>query len=200
VDNSGGGCCGLFTVEGMRTAAAATALGLVLVTAGLTSCATPKVGLQPPEPDPSATPVFASDEEALAAAEELYGRYLRIANKIGQGGWKDTSGYAEVTRDQALADELASAEDYSSKGYRQVGDFRSDSMTVQQLRDPGSTEVNMTVYVCLDVSNVDVKDKSGRSVVAPERLDRQPLELTIDNSEGALKVSRSDAWSGADFC
>ena len=131
----------------MRTAAAATALGLVLVTAGLTSCATPKTGLQPPEPNPSATPVYGSEEEALAAAEELYGRYLRIANKIGQGGWRDTSGYAEVARGDALESELSSAGEFLAKGYRQTGEISFDSMSLQQLSDRGPSHVAITVYL-----------------------------------------------------
>jgi hypothetical protein len=200
VDNSDGGCRGVFTVEGMRTAAAATALGLVLITAGLTSCATPKTGLQPPEPNPSATPVYASEEEALAAAEELYGRYTKLANAIGQAGWKDTDAYAEVARGRALDSELATAADYSSKGYHQVGNLTFDSLALQQLRDGGSGSVTMTVYVCLDVTDVDVLDRHNRSVISPERLDRQPLEADIDDVDGQLKVTRSEAWSGDNFC
>jgi hypothetical protein len=184
----------------MRTAAAATALGLVLVTAGLTSCATPKTGLQPPEPDPSATPVYGSEEEALAAAEELYGRYLRIANKIGQGGWKDTSGLEDVEKERALVDDQGNADELSAKGWIQVGESTFDSTRLQQLKDGGAGKVDMVVYLCVDVTSVDVLDRNGKSVIKPTRLDRQPLEIEMDDFDGQLKVNRSQAWSGKDFC
>lgn len=58
----------------------------------------------------------------------------------------------------------------------------------------------VTVYVCLDVSDVDVVDGTGKSVVTASRPDRQPLEVDIDNVEHVLKVSRSEAWSGDNFC
>lgn len=144
--------------------------------------------------------MYASEEEALAAAEELYGRYLRIANKIGQGGWKDTSGYAEVARGDALESELSSAAEFLAKGYRQTGDISFDSMSLQQLSDRGPSHVAITVYLCADVSDVGLVDKSGQSVVPTGRPDRQPIEMDLDDSEGSLKVSRSDVWSGSDFC
>jgi hypothetical protein len=200
VDNSDGGCGGLFTVEGMRTAAVATALGLVLITAGLTSCATPKTGLQPPEPDPTATPVYASEEEALAAAEELYGRYLKIANKLGQSGWTWTQDLDTVLSGRALEGELQNAADFAAKGLVQHGDSTFDSQMLQQLRSNDSEQVSLTIYLCLDVSGVDVVDKQGESVVSPGRPDRQALEIDMDGAEGALRITRSEAWSGANFC
>ena len=36
---------------------------------------------------PSASPLFNSDEEALAAATEAYAAYLAASNAVGQGGW-----------------------------------------------------------------------------------------------------------------
>ena len=47
------------------------ALAVVLLLTGC-SLASPEVA---PTPTPSATPVFASEEEALAAAEEAYAAY-----------------------------------------------------------------------------------------------------------------------------
>jgi hypothetical protein len=201
VDNSPAGCRGLPTVVGMRSAAAATALGITLTLAGLSSCASGEDPVQPPPgPDPSATPVFASEEEALAAAEELYGRYLEISNAIGAGGWRDTDRYGEVARERALDDELETAADYAAKFYHQVGDTTFDSLGLQQVMDDGTSAVLLTVYLCLDVSEVDVLDAEGRSVVPEDRLERQALEVDMDSVDGALKVSRSEAWSGNSFC
>lgn len=144
--------------------------------------------------------MFASDEEALAAAEELYGRYLRIANKIGQGGWKDTSGLEEVEKDGALDDDRKNAAEFSSRGWVQTGSSSFDSTRLQQLRDGGAGHIGLVVYLCVDVSSVDVVDATGKSVVTSTRLDRQPLEIAMDDTDGVLKLNRSQVWSGKDFC
>lgn len=144
--------------------------------------------------------MFASDEEALAAAEELYGRYNKLSNELGAGGWSDTSELSEVLSGAALAGELETSDSLSTKGYRQIGDSSFDSVTLQQLIDHGAEAVALTIYVCLDVSEVDVIDGDGSTVVSASRPDRQALEVEMNDNDGALKIVRSEAWSGANFC
>lgn len=183
----------------MRTAAAATALGLTLIAAaGLAACA-PEDPVRPPDPGPTQTPVFASEEEALAAAEELYGEYLEAENLLAVGGWQSVDVVEPYVRGDALDNERESAERFRDAGLTQVGGSTFDSVEVQQLEDSGD-QVSMTVYLCIDVSTVDVIDASGESVVPDGRLDRSGLEVEIDNKDGRLKIARSEAWTGASFC
>lgn len=184
----------------MRTALAAAALGISLTTAGLVSCAGDGGPPITPGPAPSATPVFASEEEALAAAEGVYARYEAIANQVGQSGWVDTAPFAEVLTGEALADEVSGAEEVAAKGYRQVGESTYDTVSLQQVRDAGPGTVSIVVYLCSDVSEVDVVDGSGSSVVSPTRPDRQALEVGLVDLDGQLKIERVDAWSGTSFC
>ncbi|HWM32935.1 MAG TPA: hypothetical protein VNR36_01715, partial [Pseudolysinimonas sp.] len=169
-------------------------------TAGLISCTGPEGPPLPPGPAPSGTPVFASDEEALAAAEGAYQRYLDVTNAVGAGGWKDTSPLEDVERGDALADELATAESYREAGYRQVGETTFDSLLLQRFQAPEPGAILITVYLCLDVTNVDLLDEHGDSVVGPDRPDRQGVEVDIDDVDGSLKLTRSEPWSGASFC
>lgn len=185
----------------MRSAIAALGLGTTLTLAGLASCSSPPGPIEPPGPHPSSTPVFASDAEALAAAEELYGRYDSITNQLGSEGWDDPTRLADVLAEDALQNEIDSAAELSAKGYRQLGESTFDSLTLQQLVDRGLGEVDITVYVCADVSDVDVVDEHNHSVVAESRPDRQPLEVEMnDKMAGQLKIVRREAWSGSDFC
>jgi hypothetical protein len=184
----------------MRTAVAATALGLTLVAAAALAACSPDDPVDLPDPLPSSTPVFASDEEALAAAEELYGEYLAAENQLGAAGWKDTSLVEPFVRGAALEDEVETAEGLSSKGYSQTGLTSFDSLALQQLHDDGPGALLLTVYLCLDFSIADVVDASGASVVDPARADRLALEIDLDDLDGDLKISRSDAWSGESFC
>ena len=144
--------------------------------------------------------MFASDEEALAVAEEVYGRFREIADNVGKHGWSDASPLGEVLTDPALRTELESAAELAALGYELRGLSRSDSMTLQRLQDLGSARVSMTLYVCDDLSGVDVVDSEGNSVVAPDRPDRQPLEVEMSDADGTLKISRREAWTGGDFC
>jgi hypothetical protein len=184
----------------MRTALVAAALGISLTTAGLVSCAEEGGPPITPGPAPGGAPVFASEEEALAAAEGVYQRYLDVSNAVGATGWTDLGPLHTVERSVALEDELETASEFRAQGYRQVGDVTFDSLTLQQFEAPRPGAVLITVYLCLDVTDVDLVDAKGRSVITPDRPDRQGVEVDIDDIEGVLKVSRSEPWSGASFC
>lgn len=184
----------------MRLALAATALGITLLSAaGLAACSSDGP-VRPRTPAPSATPVFASEEEALAAAEALYGEYSFLTNAIGQEGWVNVDALTAYVRGRALVNELESAAAFRGKGWRQVGDSTHDSIQLQRWVDQGRGGVEIVFYVCLDVSAVDVVDSDGSSVVSESRPSRQPLEVTVDDSEDQLKISEVEPWTGADFC
>ncbi len=52
-------------------------------------------------PTPTSTPIFASEEEALAAAEEAYAAYLEMSNLISSEGGVEPERIAPfVTADQ----------------------------------------------------------------------------------------------------
>ena len=55
----------------------------------------------------------------------------------------------------------------------------------------------ITVYLCEDLSLVDVMDSKGKSVVSPDRGDSILLQVTFDfvESSSALMVAGSEKWS-----
>jgi hypothetical protein len=178
--------------------------GSLLVTAALLLAL---AGCVPADPHPSAspsasaTPVFASDAEALAAAEKAYAAYLKVSDEVGQGGWKDVDSLVPYVRGAALSNDLKTAKDLSSKSLKQVGLTSFDSVKLESLDDRGDGTAVVTMYLCVDVSDVDVISPSGASVVPGSRRTRVPLEVDVDNLKSpTFKVSRSDAWSGTDFC
>lgn len=144
--------------------------------------------------------MFASDEEALAAAEELYGQYLAAENQLGAGGWNDISLIKPYVRGAALADEIQTAQDLSAKGYHQVGDISYDTATLQQAEIAESGQVVLTVYLCLDVSGAGIVDATNQTIDVGERPGRLALEIEFDDVDGDLKVDRSEPWTGSDFC
>ena len=176
---------------------------LLLGALSLTGCA--------PEPAPRASettaptdaPVFASDEQALAAATEAYAAYLVIIDTLLADGGRDTSGLADVTSEKALKAETDSASLYLDRGYRSVGSTSFDSMQLQSIEDDGRGRTVVSAYLCSDVTGVDVVDSAGASVVADDRLDRFPLQVTFQNSKVASKdllISSSASWTGKNYC
>lgn len=181
----------------MRTGPLVAAGALVLALAGCV----PSTSHGTASPSPTATPVFASDADALKAAEAAYAAYLKVSDQIAQDGWRSPEMLQSFARGAALKEDTKTAQKLSSKSLRQVGDTTFDRLSVQTVDERGKGTAVVTVYLCVDVSGVDVVGPDGDSVVPASRQDRVPLEVDIDNLESSsFKVSRSDAWSGTDFC
>ena len=186
----------------MRTSFRAAAVALV-VAIGLTAsgCAT-----DDPAPKPStstsAAPLFASDEEALAAAEEAYAAYLAVSDAILMEGGADPERLLEVATlpvfdVQAEGYETAAANDWTSTGGTAV-----DTVSLVGY-DPLASEEVVTIYACIDVSKVDVFDPDGQSVVSQSRPDRTPVVSTFDKSSSTpsgLIFSGEMTWTGENFC
>ena len=181
----------------MRTGPLLATAALLLALAG---CVPTGTGGSP-SPSARATPVFASDAEALAAAEKAYAAYLKVSDRLAQGGWKDVDSLAPYVRGAALSTDLKTADSLSSRSLKQIGTTTFDTPKLQGVDDRGDGTAVVTVYLCLDVSEVDVVGPDGASIVPASRQSRVPLEVDVDNLRSTnFKISRSDAWSGTDFC
>lgn len=158
----------------------------------LTGCATPTPMPTAP-PAPSDSPVFASDEEALAAAEEAYGRYSRVADQILVDGGADPERLKEFVSDEIYATEEPGFLRFASKGWHGVGETYF-TLTLQHYDDR-----QVVVYSCDDVSETDVLDSAGVSVVKPDRTTLIPFEVTFD-VEDSMRIVGSDVWTGGGVC
>jgi len=179
--------------------------GAVVLLVGTSGCATE------PAPAPTASasnsptpaaPVFASDEEALAAATEAYANYLATYDAFW-AGQAQKSEYLELTTGSALASEESNLTQFESEGWKPVGTSSFDSITLQSLSQSDSGEWEVRTYLCIDVSKGDVVDSQGMSVAKPDRPLRLPLEVafvTPSPTSSDLKISESQVWSGNNFC
>ncbi len=157
----------------------------------LTGCLAPDPVPTPPPTD--AAPVFASDEEALAAAEEAYGRYLAVVDAIfSEGGASPERLLAHVSED-VYEQELPGFERIASNGWRGTGST-SFALTLQSFDD-----ATVVVYSCDDVSSTDLLDASGRSIVKEGRLEHVPFEVVFDPADEMRIVGRQ-VWEGSGVC
>lgn len=178
---------------------AAAALAAVLLLAGCV----PGEPVITPEPDPDATPVFASDEEALAAATEAYAKYLEVSDQIAADGGADPGRMIPIVTKDQYQKEVEGFKSLLDGGLHIVGSSEFDSIMIQSwsMLAPGSAQV--VVYACSDASSTRVLDASGADVTPTNRRVRAPFELEFVSSIGdssSLILARNELWSGTDFC
>ena len=184
----------------MRLPAVLAVTLAVLVVSG---CGTPDPVVVP-EPESTSTPLFASDEEALAAAEEAYAAYLAVVDQIFADGGINPERLLGVATESVYEDVKEGFENYAADGNRSTGQTSFDRLTLQSADLSGFAVTEaVIVYVCEDYSGTDVLNSAGESITVAGRQTRWPTVVTFDVSdlEGAiLIVSNVDDWTGADFC
>jgi hypothetical protein len=152
------------------------------------------------DPEPTVTPIFESDEEALAAAEEAYGAYSAASSQITMEGGRDPERIGSFVSPDMLKEQLEGFALYSEAGWHTSEPAAYDSFVLQQHNEePGLATI--VVYVCVDVSTVRILDDMGSDVTPPARPERVPLEVEMEfvgPDEGLL--TRSELWGGEDFC
>ena len=155
-----------------------------------------------PPAEPSSEAIFASDEEALAAATDAYEAYLKMSDLIAQEGGKNPERIAPLVSQDALPDQIQQFAPYQERSIRASGSSRFDSITLQQFMEIDQGVFEIVVYLCLDVTAVKVLDDSGKDVTPGTRASRLPLEIGFEGESTSknLVITRSESWHGSDFC
>jgi hypothetical protein len=170
----------------------------VLLIATLIACAEP-TRLPPPEEPAARAPLFASDEEALAAATEAYEEYLAVVDAALQNPDGVEADFAEVATGRALEEVLQSLSTFADRGLRFDGERELTRIALQQVISSGDT-TDVFIYVCESVANVDVLDSDSRSVVQPDRPDLTAFEVAlVSRAEGLITTERA-LWTDQQFC
>lgn len=180
---------------GAPTRMLALAAGALMLGA-LVGC-TPGVPKPTRTPTASQTPLFASDEAALKAATDAYAAYLKMSDTILADGGKEPDRMTRTAVGDALATELTGFETARKRGWRQVG---STTFSGTQLQSTALDSVS--IYVCVDVSNVDILNSSGKSVVSANRPERSAALIRLIEAGGQppLKVAANQPWNGNGVC
>ena len=154
----------------------------------------PQPAEDPVEPAPSSAPVFASEEEALAAAVAAYEDYLKVSDAIMHEGGSKPERIEQVTGDPFLTVLL--------EGYDQMREMRWTSTGSTEMRVEELQSVDgdiLTLYVCEDVSGIDVQDSTGASVVDENRPESTLFLVTIEHKVDRSLVTSREVWS-AESC
>ncbi|MGV8877249.1 MAG: hypothetical protein ACOH1K_07040, partial [Rhodoglobus sp.] len=149
-----------------------------------------------PEPTTTFVAPYATDEEALAAAEVAYTEYMSVTNQIFVDSGADPERMSAVAAGPFLQMSIESFGDFARERQQRVGIPTASSFTLQRYSpDSGPGEI-LTVYLCRDVSNVDVLDAQGNSLVLESRADRSTMQVTFDwdSARQRLLVSDQQLW------
>lgn len=161
----------------------------------------PKPVDDPVEPAPSVAPIFASEEEALAAAVAAYEQYLKVSDEIAADGGANPERLQEVAGAALVDQEVAGFEEFAAAGFRSTGRTVILNPVLQQWEaNPVEGQESIWMYVCSDVSGVDVINVDGVSVVSPDRPSRAPLQVGLTLEASRLLVSSKDVWPSDDIC
>ncbi|WAA64762.1 hypothetical protein [Microbacterium oxydans] len=156
---------------------------MLVVAAMLTACS------PTPTPTPTPTPLFASEAEAFAAAEATYSAYNDALNQVD---FSETTTFEAVFALLSGTAASSTREAFSrlhAEKTRVVGQthyYSFSGATVDWIA--GLVHAN----VCVDVSDVDVLDASGASIVSADRPPHQPMTITFSKNSVATPLTISD--------
>ncbi|MFE1663182.1 hypothetical protein [Microbacterium sp. P02] len=176
----------------IRRIAAAVAT-FVVATAVLSGC------IGQPAPAES-TPLFSSEDEAFAAAEQTYRNYVDALNQVDLS---DPSTFEPVyawTTGDANANERKTLTQMSADKWTVKG---ASIPTLVQPRSMGGTNFESAeLAVCVNVADVDVLDASGESVVSPDRGDTQSTVVGLVRGDSPTEwlVSSIEGREGEPVC
>ena len=145
----------------------------------------PPASSSPSAPTTSASPTSPSDT-ATADATAAMRDYFSVVDQVGQDPVSDLKRLKTVATSTQLSAVQTLLRRQHDQGQRQVGTTAINKLTVQSVNldnsDPSAGKVpTVVIDVCWDVSKVDVLDKSGKSIVTPNRPDTGWTRYTVAN-------------------
>ncbi|RXZ51384.1 hypothetical protein [Agromyces binzhouensis] len=174
---------------------ALTGAALVALTGCAAAQTTPS---PPPTTDAAETPLFASDEEALAAAVEAYERHLESTAAI-LAGELPADAIRETSSGEFGEKRVSELETFVASGLRASGMTTIDTAALIETHvDDGETFIS--IYACQDVSGTVLRNSQGEDVTPSDRDERVALVLEFRAEITSIKVSGNELWPGDDFC
>lgn len=182
-----------------RLGAALAAAGLLAV--AFTGCTPGAALISTPTPT-VASPVFASDEEALAAAVAAYEAYAAASQQITDEGGEGPDRIDPFVTPSFAETVHAEFADFREAGNHYRGTITADTESLVEWYQSGNS-ASASIYLCRDVSRVRVFDPEDKDITPPDRQERVPTQVFVlskTDSPTTLLVDGIEKWSGDNFC
>lgn len=178
----------------MRIPLVLTVAVLALPLAGCTA-APPVV---PIPPSPTATPAFASDQEALDAAVARLDAAIQLGAADARQGWIDDPRLWAYFDGSALEDSKESFTKNRAAGVIATGNISIDTPQLQQV-ERTADGYRITFYVCLDLSRWQLRDADGKR--EPLLVEREPRVNVAEGPDAqSLRITGDTLWTGSSYC
>ena len=183
----------------LRRSAAGT-LTCLLGAMALAAC-TPA---DPPASTPTPTAIFASEDEALAAATDVFAGYLAAYDSAMAKGGKDLSGVRDYVGEDYFAT-LSEPGTIVQNNWHTNGVSTFEVVEVAKFSST-DTLTAIDLNICRDVSAIKVIDSNERNVTPADRVSIVPLTVSFTSpsaeasSVKPLIVSKVESWTASGAC
>jgi hypothetical protein len=159
----------------------------VSLVAWLASCSDPD--LQPsrspipaassPSPSRAVSPTPSADELHLRKAEQAVVRFWRVIDRLSADPESDLTRLTTVARGPVAAQWARNINQYRFDQVKAEGRVAVRDVTARESKD----EKFYKVTACIDASNINLVDKSGKSVVPPKGPRRVSYDYTVEKDK-----------------
>ena len=146
---------------------------------------------------PSTQPTQRSPEDqAAAAAQARYQNFLRVRDSVGLAGFVSDAPFKGVAVPPELVAQRLIVRRSKPQGLRQRGHTQLVSLSVSSvnLAPPPGGYPEVVLRACVDVSGVDITDRTGRSVVSAGRARRSRSTVTMYEYKKGTVGAESGGW------
>jgi hypothetical protein len=180
------------TRRGAGARRAVAVLALILLTAECAGCS----GLElRPKPPTEVQPVFASDDEAVAAAVATYERYLVLNAEIDADGGADAERVLEVaTKSYGL--ELVA--EYRSMRHAGGSITGAATLVTSRLIEIDRDRTRLTIAMCVDLGEMRIFNAAGEDVTPPRDEGRTSFEVAFRSANSARVLLDGSAIATGD--
>ena len=175
-----------------RLLPSALLLGVLL----LAGCVPQQVD-DPIEPAPSATPIFESEDEALAAAVAAYEAYLKVSDEIAADGGANPERLKDLVTAEWYEKEVEGFSAIADSGMFQRGSTTVGHAELQSVADVTDGS-RVLLYICVDFSATTFVDANGADVTPGSRASRMNFQVSFESrGPNELLIGGSEPWSAS---
>ncbi|MDO7882462.1 hypothetical protein [Antiquaquibacter soli] len=169
------------------------------------ACALPLAACAPAAPETEPAPPgrawaqpalsFETEEEALAAAMEVYEAYVATGESITGDAGERPERIEQLVTDAHYEEKLHTYSSYRDRGLRTVG-----SSVLLDTRLQSWDNESIVIYACQDFTGIRVLDSAGADATPADRPNVATFVVTFEVDERSVLVDHSELWSHGSSC